>query len=112
MRCPSLGLMGWQISANLGRHVHAGAGARLALTWRNGHSMAKNRDKRIARSRRQSQPHPLRSRSVAVEVVAVEVGFEPTEGLPPHTLSSTAHQRSPMAATVRDLPGHDWGGRW
>src|SRR6516162_1874740 len=32
--------------------------------------------------------------------VAVEVGFEPTEGLPPHTLSSTAHHRSPASASV------------
>jgi hypothetical protein len=29
-----------------------------------------------------------------------------------NTLSNSAGQRSPMAATVRDLPGHDWGGRW
>src|SRR6516162_7203446 len=37
--------------------------------------------------------------------VAVEVGFEPTEGLPPHTLSSTAHHRSPPSASVRDQRG-------
>jgi hypothetical protein len=29
-----------------------------------------------------------------------------------NTLSNNAHQRSPMAAAVRDLPEHDWGGRW
>jgi len=28
VRCRSLALMGWQISANLGRHVRAGADAR------------------------------------------------------------------------------------
>src|SRR5215510_15545233 len=32
---------------------------------------------------------------------AVEVGFEPTEDLRLHTLSSTAHQRSPPSASVR-----------
>ena len=33
--------------------------------------------------------------------VAVEVGFEPTEDLRLHTLSSTAHHRSPPSASVR-----------
>jgi hypothetical protein len=33
--------------------------------------------------------------------VAVEVGFEPTEDLRLHTLSSTAHHRSPASASVR-----------
>src|SRR5215471_13707524 len=37
--------------------------------------------------------------------VAVEVGFEPTEDLRLHTLSSTAHHRSPLAASVRDQRG-------
>ena len=37
--------------------------------------------------------------------MAVEVGFEPTEGLPLHTLSSTAHHRSPPSASARDQPG-------
>jgi hypothetical protein len=49
-------------------------------------------------------------RSVAVEVVAVEVvpvGFEPTEGLPLHTLSSTAHHRSPASVSARGLREHD-----
>src|SRR6266700_7162704 len=37
---------------------------------------------------------------------AVEVGFEPTEGLPPHTLSRSAATRSPGVGTVRELgPG-------
>src|SRR5262245_41226163 len=31
--------------------------------------------------------------------MAVEVGFEPTEGLPPHTLSRTGHGRPPLLAT-------------
>jgi len=35
----------------------------------------------------------------------VEVGFEPTEDLRLHTLSSTAHHRSPASASVRDQPG-------
>src|SRR6516162_9168397 len=34
--------------------------------------------------------------------VAVEVGFEPTEGLPLHTLSSTARHRSPPFTRVPD----------
>src|SRR5262245_45533030 len=37
--------------------------------------------------------------------VAVEVGFEPTEDLRLHTLSSTAYYRSPACASVRDQPG-------
>src|ERR1700733_4405050 len=36
---------------------------------------------------------------------AVEVGFEPTEGLPPHTLSRTAQPRPPPAASIPDLGG-------
>jgi hypothetical protein len=47
--------------------------------------------------------------------VAVEVGFEPTEDLRLHTLSSTAHHRSPASASVRDLREHDQmttGERW
>ena len=35
--------------------------------------------------------------------VAVEVGFEPTEGLPPHTLLRSAARRSPQVGTVREL---------
>jgi hypothetical protein len=45
---------------------------------------------------------------VAVEVV-VEVGFEPTEDLRLHTLSSTAHHRSPASISVRGLREHDPG---
>jgi len=37
--------------------------------------------------------------------VAVEVGFEPTEDLRLHTLSSTAHHRSPPSVSVRDQRG-------
>src|SRR6516165_9765066 len=45
---------------------------------------------------------PVFSQVRAVEVeVAVEVGFEPTEDLRLHTLSSTAHHRSPPSASVR-----------
>jgi hypothetical protein len=33
------------------------------------------------------------------QVKAVEVGFEPTEGLPLHTLSRTEHGRPPLVAT-------------
>ena len=33
----------------------------------------------------------------------MEVGFEPTEGLPPHTLSRSAAARSPWVSTVRVL---------
>src|SRR4249919_3962144 len=32
-----------------------------------------------------------------------------SRGVAPNTLSNNAHQRSPMAATVRDLPEHDPG---
>ena len=39
--------------------------------------------------------------------VAVEVGFEPTEDLCLHTLSSTAHHRSPASANVRDQRERD-----
>src|SRR5690348_6146084 len=46
------------------------------------------------------QPHSHHPRSVAVEV-----GFEPTEDLRLHTLSSTAHHRSPPSGSVRDLRG-------
>src|SRR5690349_1681044 len=56
------------------------------------------------------QPHSHHPRSVAVEV-----GFEPTEDLRLHTLSSTAHHRSPPSASVRDLREHDQattGERW
>jgi hypothetical protein len=35
-----------------------------------------------------------------------------SRGVAPNTLSNNAHQRSPMAATVRDLPGYDTGGHW
>ena len=35
----------------------------------------------------------------------MEVGFEPTEGLPLHTLSSTAHYRSPPFTRVPDQRG-------
>ncbi len=37
--------------------------------------------------------------------VAVEVGFEPTEGLPLHTLSRTVRHRSPPAVSVCDKGG-------
>jgi hypothetical protein len=37
--------------------------------------------------------------------VAVEVGFEPTEDLRLHTLSSTAQHRSPPSVSVRDQHG-------
>jgi hypothetical protein len=48
---------------------------------------------------------------VAVEV-AVEVGFEPTEDLRLHTLSSTAHHRSPPSASVRDQRGQVASDQW
>jgi hypothetical protein len=35
-----------------------------------------------------------------------------SRGVAPNTLSNKADQRSPASATVRDLPEHDWGGRW
>jgi hypothetical protein len=41
--------------------------------------------------------------------VAVEVGFEPTEDLRLHTLSSTVHHRSPLSVSVRSLREHDQG---
>ena len=34
---------------------------------------------------------------------AVEVGFEPTEGLPLHTLSRTAQRHPPTAVSVPNL---------
>jgi len=46
---------------------------------------------------------------------AVEVGFEPTEDLRLHTLSSTAHHRSPASVSVRGLREHHQattGERW
>ena len=42
--------------------------------------------------------------------MAVEVGFEPTEGLRLHTLSSTAHHRSPASASVRACANTIWAG--
>jgi len=48
----------------------------------------------------------------AVEV-AVEVGFEPTEDLRLHTLSSTAQHRSPPSVSVRDQHGQAaYGHQW
>src|SRR5262252_7530911 len=47
-----------------------------------------------ARARRPTRP-------AFSQVRAVEVGFEPTEDLRLHTLSSTAHHRSPPSASVR-----------
>src|SRR6516164_6581672 len=47
--------------------------------------------------------------------VAVEVGFEPTEDLRLHTLSSTAHHCSPPSVSVRtsaDVGRADAGERW
>src|SRR5262249_41968297 len=58
------------------------------------------------------------TRSAATKVtyrawsVAVEVGFEPTEDLRLHTLSSTAHHRSPPSITVPDQCGQAARGRW
>ena len=45
----------------------------------------------------------------------MEVGFEPTEDLRLHTLSSTAHHRSPASASVRacaNTTGATAGERW
>jgi hypothetical protein len=47
--------------------------------------------------------------------VAVEVGFEPTEDLRLHTLSRTAHHRSPASVSVRacaNTISAATGGRW
>ena len=71
-------------------------GRKRSLTWHNGRSVAQNFPGRQSAVSRVTH----RAWSVAVEVVAVEVGFEPTEGLPLHTLSSTAHHRSPPSASV------------
>jgi hypothetical protein len=43
--------------------------------------------------------------------VAEDRRFELARGCP-NTLSNNAGQRSPQAATVRDLPEHDRGDRW
>jgi hypothetical protein len=44
--------------------------------------------------------------------LAVEVGFEPTDELPHHTLSSTARHRPPVVPTVRHVPIQPLGGQW
>src|SRR5499427_569658 len=61
-----------------------------------------------ARARRPTRP-------AFSQVRAVEVGFEPTEDLRLHTLSSTAHHRSPAsvsvracASTIRATTGERW----
>ena len=57
--------------------------------------------------RRAEHEAPARrpTRPAFSQVRAVEVGFEPTEGLPLHTLSSTAHHCSPPFTSVPDQRG-------
>ena len=58
----------------------------------------------MARTRTQKhQPTYSAGAGVCASRVAVEVGFEPTEGLPPHTLSRSADGRSPPVCSVREL---------
>ena len=47
-----------------------------------------------------------------VGVVSVEVGFEPTDELPHHTLSSTARHRPPEVHTVRHVLTSPPRGQW
>jgi hypothetical protein len=44
--------------------------------------------------------------------VAVEVGFEPTDELPHHTLSSTARHRPPVVPIVRHVHMQPPRGQW
>src|SRR6266536_1888064 len=48
-------------------------------------------------------PQDSRAPPWRADALAVEVGFEPTEGLPPHTLSRTAQRNPPTAASVPNL---------
>jgi hypothetical protein len=70
------------------------------LTWDNGRFVAKTETK--APPGRQSAVSRVTHRPRSA---AVEVGFEPTEGLPLNTLSSTAHHCSPPSMTVPDQHG-------
>ena len=67
-------------------------------------SPARRRRRRHEGQMQQGQPRRTADPHVLAVLRAVEVGFEPTEELPLHTLSRSAAGGPPQVGTVRDLP--------